>query len=73
MCASNFVCAYFILERYTIKKSQILKRLVIKEELVNLTGSFKEVAILGQLLYWTERTKDYGLYLQQEIRFYKAV
>jgi len=44
-----------------------LKRIVIKEELVILTGDFKKAAVLGQMIYWSERTKDTDKYLRDEI------
>lgn len=43
-----------------------LKRVVIKEELVWLTGDFIKAAILQQFLYWTERMKDIDAYITQE-------
>src|SRR6056297_355527 len=45
-----------------------LKRVVIKEELVELTGNYKLALVLNQLLYWTERvgTKRYNLFAKEE-------
>ena len=43
-----------------------LKRVVIKEELVWLTGDFIKATILQQFLYWTERMKDIDAYIIQE-------
>lgn len=43
-----------------------LKRVVIKEELVWLTGDFIKAAILQQFLYWTDRMKDVDTYILQE-------
>ncbi|MEI3162960.1 MAG: hypothetical protein V8S74_06110 [Lachnospirales bacterium] len=45
---------------------QKLKRVIIKEELVELTGSYVDAILLNQLLYWSERVKDFDLFLQQE-------
>ena len=43
-----------------------LKRVVIKEELVELTGDFKSAIVLNQLIYWSERTKDTDNFLNEE-------
>lgn len=43
-----------------------LKRVVIKEELVVLTGDFKSAIILNQMIYWSERTKDAQKFLKEE-------
>lgn len=45
---------------------QKLKRVVIKEELVALTGNYIDAILLSQLLYWSERVKDFDLFLKQE-------
>lgn len=45
---------------------QKLKRVIIKEELVELTGSYVDAILLNQFLYWSERVKDFDLFLQQE-------
>ena len=44
-----------------------LKRVVIKEELVALTGDFKKAIILNQMLYWSERVKDHDQLLEEEL------
>jgi hypothetical protein len=49
-----------------------LKRIIIKEELVELTGSFQEAIILNQFIYWTERAYDYDKFKLQEIERAKA-
>lgn len=47
--------------------SQIkLKRVVIKEELVILTGDYIKALILNQFLYWSERTKDFDKFIREE-------
>ena len=43
-----------------------LKRAIIKEELVALTGDFKSAIVLNQMLYWSERTKDAKTFLKEE-------
>lgn len=43
-----------------------LKRTVIKEELVALTGNYVSAIILNQLIYWTERMADVDEYIKQE-------
>jgi DNA-binding MarR family transcriptional regulator len=43
-----------------------LKRVVIKQELVTLTGDYFKALILNQFLYWSERTKDYDRFLIEE-------
>jgi hypothetical protein len=44
-----------------------LKRAVIKEELVTLTGDFKKAIVLNQMIYWSERRKDADKFLKEEI------
>lgn len=43
-----------------------LKRVVIKEELVALTGHYIEALILNQFIYWSERTKDFDKFIDEE-------
>ena len=43
-----------------------LKRVVIKEELVELTGDYRPAIILNQILYWTERMFDTDNYIREE-------
>lgn len=45
---------------------ETLKRVIIKEELVAITGDFIKAVILQQFLYWTDRMKDIDKYLEQE-------
>lgn len=45
-----------------------LKRAVIKEELVELTGDFKKAIVLNQMIYWSERTKDVDKFILDEKR-----
>ena len=43
-----------------------LKRVVIKEELVELTGDFTKAVILNQFIYWSERTRDFDSFIKEE-------
>ena len=43
-----------------------LKRVVIKEEFVALTGDFVKAVILNQLIYWSERVEDFDRFIQEE-------
>mgnify|MGYP000476964877 CR=1 FL=1 len=47
-------------------KPQKLKRVVIKEELVALTGDYVDAILLNQIIYWSERVQDFDLFLEQE-------
>ena len=44
-----------------------LKRAVIKEELLILTGHFLEALILNQFLYWSERVRDLDVFILEEL------
>ena len=39
---------------------------LIRQELVTLTGNHSRAVILNQLLYWTQRTKDFSLMVEEE-------
>ena len=43
-----------------------LKRVVIKEELVELTGNYVDAILLQQFIYWSERTRDVDRYIKEE-------
>ena len=43
-----------------------LKRSVIKEELVVLTGDFVKAVLLNQFIYWSERVSDFDKFIQEE-------
>ena len=43
-----------------------LKRVVIKEELVALTGDYRPALILNQFIYWIERMYDTDKYIREE-------
>jgi len=42
------------------------KRVVIKEELVALTGDFKLAIVLNQMIYWSERVRDFDDFIKEE-------
>jgi hypothetical protein len=42
------------------------KCVVIREELVALTGDYKRAIVLGQLIYWSERVQDRSLFIEEE-------
>lgn len=46
-----------------MKKS---KRVVIKEELVALTGDYKLAIVLNQMIYWSERVRDFDDFIKEE-------
>ena len=45
-----------------------LKRCVVKEELVALTGNYKNAIVLSQMIYWSERIRDFDKFLEEENR-----
>ena len=45
-----------------------LKRAVIKEELVELTGDFVKAVLLQQMLYWSERAQDFKQFAREELQ-----
>lgn len=51
------------------RPSRPLKVAVIREEFVALTGDPFIAVILNQLLYWTQRVKDFDLLLEEERTF----
>jgi len=44
-----------------------LKRAIIKEEFVTLTGDFKQAIVLNQFIYWSERVKDSKRFMEEEV------
>jgi len=48
-------------------KAKKLKRAVIKEEFVALTGNCEQAVILNQFDYWSHRTDDIDAYIEEEI------
>jgi len=47
-------------------KKRKLKRVVIQEELVALTGDHLNALILKQFLYWGERVQDFDKFIAEE-------
>lgn len=43
------------------------KKVVIKEELVELTGDFKLAIVLNQMIYWSERKEDSEVFIKEEM------
>lgn len=43
-----------------------LNRVVVKQELVELTGDFFCALILNQFLYWSQRVRDFDMFLEEE-------
>ena len=48
------------------KNPNKLKRAVIKEELVALTGDFIKAVLLQQFIYWSERIRDFDQFIMEE-------
>lgn len=46
--------------------SDRLKRAVIKEELVELTGNYVDAILLNQFIYWSERVTDFDQFIREE-------
>ena len=47
-------------------KPRHMKRVVLKEELVILTGDALTALVLNQFIYWSERIKDVDKYIREE-------
>jgi len=47
---------------------RLLRRVVIKEELVALTGDATRAILLNQFLYWQARVRDYDRFLLEELK-----
>ena len=45
-----------------------LRRAVLKEELVALTGNPRDAMLLNQLIYWSERIYDFDVFISEEIK-----
>ncbi len=43
-----------------------LKVAVIRQELLELTGDYRQAIILNQFIYWTPRIRDHDLFLEEE-------
>lgn len=48
------------------KNPNKLKRAVIKEEFVALTGDFLKAVLLQQFVYWSERIRDFDQFIMEE-------
>lgn len=46
-----------------LKKERII---IVRESLVDITGSTNEAKILGQFLYWTDRVRDFSKFIEEE-------
>ncbi|WP_333508420.1 GIY-YIG nuclease family protein [Thermoanaerobacterium thermosaccharolyticum] len=55
-----------LLERENEMLNRVLKRAVIREELMVISDDFFEAIILNQMLYWTEKADDYDQYVEEE-------
>jgi hypothetical protein len=42
------------------------KKVIIKEELVELTGDYKLAIVLNQMIYWSERVADFDKFIEEE-------
>ena len=51
------------------KSSGVPRVAVIRREFVDLTGDHFSAVVLNQLLYWTQRVKDFDLLLEEERNF----
>lgn len=49
------------------KKMKKLRRAVIKEELVALTGNTNEAIVLNQMIYWSSRVEDSESFIKEEL------
>lgn len=52
-------------ETFSSKKKK-LRRIMIREELITLTGDPCTAAILGQFLYWSQKVPDFDLFIEEE-------
>ena len=48
------------------EKNRNLRVIIIREELVDLTGSPLTASVLERLLYWCQRTPDFDFYIEEE-------
>lgn len=46
--------------------SRRTKKVIIKEELVELTGDYKLAIVLNQMIYWSERVADFDKFIEEE-------
>jgi len=52
-----------------INRARKLKRAVVKEEFIALTGNHIDALLLNQFLYWRERVDDFDELLEEEQKF----
>ncbi len=50
-------------------KKKKLQLILVREELLTLTGNPRTAAILGQFLYWSQRVPDFDRFLAEEKNF----
>ena len=48
------------------KNIRRLRRAMIKEEYIAITGDLTEAVILNQMIYWSERVSDFDKFIQEE-------
>ncbi|CDZ23780.1 hypothetical protein CCDG5_0650 [[Clostridium] cellulosi] len=48
------------------KEARRVKRAVIKEEYIAITGDLTEAIILNQMIYWSERVSDFDKFIEEE-------
>jgi len=65
-----FLARFFIFskkeEQRTVKQAKPLRRVVIKEEYVLLTGDHVSAVLLSQIEYWTKRSYDFDKFMTEE-------
>ena len=49
-----------------MSEARRLKRAIIKEEYIAITGDFQKAVILNQFIYWSERISDFDDFIRQE-------
>lgn len=49
-------------------KPRRLKRAVIKEEYIVITGDMMESVILNQLIYWSEKVRDFDQFIIENVQ-----
>lgn len=65
-CLSSFI--FNRKELIECMTKDFLRRVVIKEELVALTGSWRKALILNQLIYWTKINREVDKVIEEENR-----
>ena len=63
----TFKSVYTFLQNFReVFLMNFLKRVVVKEELVALTGNMESAIILNQFIYWSQRIKDFDSFIKEE-------